>query len=129
PTNLELSTWDEVVEVSIFAPAGELVVTSMMATDPEPLPSLIQAGPGSYRLRVHARDRDTFFDVVPEGDATEHFLIVAWPEDASPEAVLRQTDECGASLRHSAARQPSAQAEREDPLKQLIEEKLRRARE
>src|SRR5262245_3914201 len=24
PTNLELSTWDEVVEVSIFAPAGEL---------------------------------------------------------------------------------------------------------
>ncbi|WP_281257724.1 hypothetical protein [Streptomyces uncialis] len=31
---------------------------------------LITVGPGTYRLRVHARGRDTAFELTPDGSAS-----------------------------------------------------------
>ncbi|RRR82655.1 hypothetical protein EHS43_16310 [Streptomyces sp. RP5T] len=64
----------------------------------EELPVLSFTGPGDYRLRVHARGRDTAIDQAPD-QITEWYLIQAWPAAAQPARVLRQTDSYGASVR------------------------------
>jgi hypothetical protein len=61
-------------------------------------------GLGRYRLRIHARGRDTKVD----GTATEpveDYLIMTWPvrlDDPHNEIIYRQTDDYGASQRASA---------------------------
>ncbi|GGY50857.1 hypothetical protein GCM10010384_66030 [Streptomyces djakartensis] len=64
----------------------------------EELPVLSFNGPGDYRLRIHARGRDTAVDLTPE-EVTEWYLIQAWPASAQDVAVLRQRDAYGASHR------------------------------
>ncbi|MCE0446635.1 hypothetical protein LT493_24490 [Streptomyces tricolor] len=45
----------------------------------EDLPDLAAAGPGTYRLRVHARGRDQAVDLAPD-TVTEHYLLQCWPQ-------------------------------------------------
>ncbi|MFF1300017.1 MULTISPECIES: hypothetical protein [unclassified Streptomyces] len=54
--------------------------------------------PGHYRLRVHARGRDTAVDLSPH-EITEWYLIQAWPAAAREARVLSQIDRYGASVR------------------------------
>ncbi|WP_189307470.1 hypothetical protein [Streptomyces cinerochromogenes] len=54
-------------------------------------------GPGDYRLRVHARSRDTAVDLAPD-DATEWYLIQVWPAPVQEAVVLRRTDSYGISV-------------------------------
>src|SRR5947209_4852588 len=61
PAEVDMTGWHEVVEVSMQAPTGRVAVASPEAEPPD-LPSLTTAGPGSYRVRVHARGRDTEVD-------------------------------------------------------------------
>ncbi|WP_229877020.1 hypothetical protein [Streptomyces bluensis] len=61
----------------------------MMDDLDEELPALSFDGPGDYRLRVHARGRDTAVDLAPD-ELTEWYLIQAWPAPARDVAVLRQ---------------------------------------
>ncbi|NKQ24560.1 hypothetical protein HF200_08875 [Streptomyces galbus] len=69
-----------------------------MADLDEELPVLSFNGPDDYRLRVHARGRDTAVDLAPD-EVTEWYLIQAWPAPPAPVTVLRQSDNYGASLR------------------------------
>ncbi|MEU8473254.1 hypothetical protein AB0F30_36230 [Streptomyces sp. NPDC029006] len=55
-------------------------------------------GPGDYRLRIHARGRDTAIDLAPD-DVTEWYLIQVWPAPPQVAAALRRTDSYGASVR------------------------------
>ncbi len=64
PTNT--AEWDEVVELSVQAPVGEMVAQGIMDDPPEALPALTQHGPGIYRLRIHARGRDNAVDMAPD---------------------------------------------------------------
>jgi hypothetical protein len=64
----------------------------------EDLPVLSFNGPGDYRLRIHARGRDTAVDLAPD-EVTEWYLIQAWPAPAAPVAALRHSDNYGASIR------------------------------
>lgn len=64
----------------------------------EELPVVSFNGPGDYRLRIHARGRDTTIDLAPD-EITEWYLIQAWPAPAQDATVLRQTDSYGASVR------------------------------
>ncbi|MFC9916063.1 hypothetical protein [Streptomyces sp. NPDC059862] len=90
--------WQEIVEISAHSASGELMVRGMMDDLDEELPVLSFNGPGDYRLRVHARGRDTAVDLAPD-EVTEWYLIQAWPAPAQEVTVLRQTDGYGASVR------------------------------
>lgn len=90
--------WQEIVEISASSASGELMVRGIMDDLDEELPVLSFNGPGSYRLRVHARGRDTAVDLAPD-EVTEWYLIQVWPAPAQDVAVLRQTDSYGASVR------------------------------
>ncbi|MCS0605223.1 hypothetical protein NX794_29020 [Streptomyces sp. LP11] len=92
------SEWDEVVELSLRSVSGELMVRGLMDDLDEELPVLSFDGPGDYRLRIHARGRDTAIDLAPD-EITEWYLIQAWPAQAHDATVLRQTDSYGASAR------------------------------
>ncbi|MET9462252.1 hypothetical protein ABZY05_45850 [Streptomyces canus] len=70
----------------------------MMDDLDDELPALSFHGPGDYRLRVHARGRDTAIDLSPD-QITESYLIQSWPAPAQTARVLRQTDGYGASMR------------------------------
>lgn len=123
PPRVDVDTWDEVIEVSLHVPTGRLRVAAPM-TDAPDLPILTPAGPGQYRLRVHARGRDTAPDVVAL-EAVEDYLIICWPADPAPETVHKQTDAYGAGLRQVAARPPTRGTE---PAPQVDREaNLRRA--
>jgi hypothetical protein len=97
PKDLDAGTWDDVVEVSVHVPAGQLKVSAVMSNPPD-LPVLTPDGPGHYRVRVHARGRDLAPDEVAF-EPSEHYLITVWPAADAPELVHKQTDEYGAGLR------------------------------
>ncbi|TVZ90495.1 hypothetical protein [Streptomyces sp. BK340] len=90
--------WDEIVEVSLHSVSGDLVVRGLMDDLDEELPVLSFNGPGDYRLRIHARGRDTAIDLAPD-NVTEWYLIQVWPAPPQPASVLRQTDSYGATVR------------------------------
>ena len=86
------------------APQGRLRPAALGA-DADPLPELTVAGPGDYRVRVHARGRDTMIDGVAS-EPVEDYLVVVWPQAWADEEIYRQTDRYGAGMRISAARAP-----------------------
>ncbi|CAL9670935.1 hypothetical protein SUDANB176_07476 [Streptomyces sp. enrichment culture] len=58
--------WQEIVEVSAHSASGDLTIRVIMDDLDEELPVLSFNGPGDYRLRVHARGRDTAVDLAPD---------------------------------------------------------------
>lgn len=97
--------WEEVVEVTVEATAGRVVVTAL--DDMAPLyPILTPQGPGYYRVRVHARGRDNAIDLVVEAPV-EDYLIQVWPASPSPQKIHKQTDRYGAEWVLSASQQDS----------------------
>ncbi|KAB1143435.1 hypothetical protein F7R91_24945 [Streptomyces luteolifulvus] len=92
--------WQEIVEVSVHTPSGELLIGALMDDMEEELPSLAASGPGDYRLRVHARGRDTAVDLTTR-EITEHYLIQGWPVAPTPPLTLSTGDRDGAQQRSS----------------------------
>ncbi|WP_159046409.1 hypothetical protein [Streptomyces sp. MMG1121] len=90
--------WEEIVEVSLHSAAGDLVIRGLMSDLEEELPTLSFNGPGVYRLRIHARGRDSAIDDAPD-EITEWYLIQVWAAPFGDVAVLRQTDAYGLSVR------------------------------
>jgi hypothetical protein len=104
PEELNTSDWEEVVEVSVEAIDGRMMVTGGPTTGgpADDLPVLTPAGPGPYRVRLHARGRDTAVDLVAF-EPVEDYLVAIWPARPAPETVHKQTDRYGASLRKAAS--------------------------
>ncbi|MFB4317269.1 hypothetical protein [Actinomadura sp. 21ATH] len=117
PPAIQVAAWEEVVEVSMQAPYGEMRLTGLFTeTDSEHrYPLLTQHGPGDYRFRIHARGRDAADSFVTESDAWEYgelpedapppeeYLIMVWPAPQAPTFIHKQTDSYGARQRRSAA--------------------------
>lgn len=103
---LDIDQWDEVVEVSLATEAGPLNVTSG-GSGPRQWSALSDGRPGSYRIRVHARGRDSGAraDVVTRNPVEEH-LVQIWPAPAAPTVIHKITDEVGAGLRDGAQDAP-----------------------
>jgi hypothetical protein len=89
--------WDEIVEVSLTSGDGQIEVQTMSAT-PD-LPYLTPCGPGDYRFRVHARNRDISYQQGADGEAVEEHLIQVWPAPLAPEIAHKHSDALGARLR------------------------------
>lgn len=96
PQGVDLD-WDEVVEIVLRA-AGEVRVASLMADVPATFPALTSGRARSYRLRVHARGRDTDIDGTAFAPC-EHYLVQVWPAGPAPEVVYKQTDRYGGQRR------------------------------
>ena len=96
----DLGQWEEVVEASFATQTGQVLVEEWGGPARDDLGNLVAAGPGSYRLRVHARGRDQAHALVvaPEQPLEEH-LIITWPAPAADEAILKRTDQYGALQR------------------------------
>ena len=107
--------WDEIVEVSLAAPLGELRVDSPQTGPVMELPPLTPHGPGTYRLRIHARGRDASVHTVQGDLPPEEYLLTSWPAVPSPELVIRLTDQCGYSRRLSHVKSSASHPYREPP--------------
>ena len=94
--------WEEIAEISCHSPSGEVLVTPLM-DDPADLPSLASQGPGRYRLRVHARGRDTAVDETMVGDVLESYLIQSWLAPHQEALLVQATDAYGAEVRAQPA--------------------------
>jgi hypothetical protein len=73
----EMAGWDDVAEVEFDAPAGKVRVTPLFL-DPVPEIGFLTSGPGTYRVRVHARGRDLARNRYVDSP-TEEYLIQVWP--------------------------------------------------
>jgi hypothetical protein len=84
--NSGLREWDEIVEFSGESPDGSVEVVSLTEGLVTELPPLSATGPGTYRLRVHARGRATHRDLAV-GEPVEDYLITTWPAPQAPAIV------------------------------------------
>lgn len=87
--------WETVAEEPFEATVGELVVQGVESAPPEELPVLTPDGPGDYRVRVCARNRDVDYLARP---STESYLIQVWPSPPAPGRSIRIGDDVGRSL-------------------------------
>ena len=77
-----LGEWEEMVDVSIDASAGDLRVTTVLGDVPD-LPALSAKGPGLYRVRCLAKGRELHPSGV-EIESAERYRLIAWPAPGSP---------------------------------------------
>jgi hypothetical protein len=71
-----VDAWDEVVELGLHSATGRMRLASLgFVSHPSPEPVLTVAGPGPYRLRVHARGRDRNPDGVDAEPAERYHLV------------------------------------------------------
>jgi hypothetical protein len=124
---LDTDGWDEVVDVSFVSTEGVAVLGSLeQATDF----NIAFNGPGTYRIRVHARGRDDNPDARKrrtrprKGSLTEAYLIHVWPAPAAEETVHKATDQRGAVLRARLAKIQGRYSldELSDPVKLFVTE-------
>jgi hypothetical protein len=112
PAEIDPGPWEEIAEATVHAPHGELHIQAMEHLDgdrPLDLPLLSAHGPGSYRLRAHARGRDAYYDQVSD-DSGEQYLLTIWPALPAPAVIIRATDRCGYGLRLANSRRPAVVA-------------------
>ncbi len=97
PSGVDLSAWDEVVEISLRVGnegTGISTVDDLDGDDEFPaLPA------GDMRLRLHARGRDAASAVFVGDEPVEEHLIIAWPDAAGPERVLKHSDSFGDQMK------------------------------
>lgn len=100
PPPLDLAAWQEVVEVSFTSTTGQVWLIECEGPARTDLGNLTPAGPGSYRLRVHARGRDQAAALhIPPEQPLDEYLIVSWPASPSPEHAHKHTDQYGQRIR------------------------------
>jgi len=95
PASIELDPWDEVVDVTVAMPGGDGRLVVLMADVPATFGCLTPTGPGTYRLRAHARGRDTAIDGTAF-EPFEHYRLVLWPAPPAPQVIHKETDRYGA---------------------------------
>ncbi|WP_405835176.1 hypothetical protein [Streptomyces sp. NBC_01518] len=112
PAELAADTWEEIVEVGLHAPAGDLHVESL---DLGPVANdaalLAPSGAAWYRLRVHAEGRETLRDKTSM-EPVERYLLITWPGPREDTAVLRTSE----NLERNLHRQPTNTAQEPTPV-------------
>lgn len=94
PASVSLTAWDAIAEISLEAPHGHLAVQPLMNPLEDDFPVLTPAGPGTYRVRVHARGRDSNYDLAVS-EPCEDYLVQVWPAPVTPGRVFRLADRYG----------------------------------
>ncbi|WP_157877916.1 hypothetical protein [Streptomyces torulosus] len=97
PQTDDHAPWEEIVEISVLCQSGQLLVESLDLGPAEDLPGLASAGPGWYRIRVHAHGRNTNPDGT-DSDPIERYMLTAWPSAAAETATLKSSQHSTAGL-------------------------------
>ncbi|MEU6610411.1 hypothetical protein ABZ922_36105 [Streptomyces shenzhenensis] len=114
--------WEEIVEVSVHGPTGRLRVESLEQGPVDRLAPLSPAGPGWYRLRVHARGRSLHPDKTSP-EPVEDYLVMTWPAPRADTDIIRTSDR----MKHDLAHAPNApQPQPPAPSQSKEQETLRR---
>jgi hypothetical protein len=93
--------WDVVAETDLVCPEGEIYVLDMTQNARPELGPLARAGPGRYRLRAHARNRE---QTEEERHSREEHHLLVWPvTEAAPPRLLTPMDEYGRIISGEAA--------------------------
>ncbi|WP_371658284.1 hypothetical protein [Streptomyces sp. NBC_00280] len=95
------ASWEEIVEVGLRVTTGLLRVESLGHGPVDGLAPLSPAGPGWYRLRVHARGRNILPDKVST-EPVEDYLLVTWPAAPSDADIIRSSDRIDHALAHAS---------------------------
>lgn len=80
-------SWEDIGETSVHAPSGHLLMTSIDGSGLDTFPDLAPAGPGTHRVRVHARGRMHHYDG-SQHHSLEAYLIQVWPAAPTPDTTL-----------------------------------------
>lgn len=131
----ESRPWEEIVEASVLAPHGHLQLASLDYGPLDPNRSLTGLGSTHYRVRVHARGRETAWDKTAE-TPTEEYLLLIWPSEPAPTQTLRFSNRLEQQAQAAAAnpRPPrmtppeSPEAREERAIRARQDEALRRSR-
>lgn len=79
PSAVDASSWEDIGETSVHAASGHLLMTSIDGSGLDAFPDLALAGPGTYRVRVHARGRMHYYD-----GSQHHSLEASWSRCGRP---------------------------------------------
>jgi hypothetical protein len=93
PAEVDLTGWDEVVDISWAAAEGGARISGTEDQQPRHTRHHTWESPpwpGDYRLRVKARDRD---------EADDNYHLIMWQAPAETEVVHKKTDRLGHRLR------------------------------
>jgi hypothetical protein len=85
----------------VYVPTGLLRVESLEHGPVDGLAPLSPAGPGWYRLRVHAHGRSILPDKVG-AEPVEEYLLVTWPAAQSATDIIRSSDRIDHALAHAS---------------------------
>lgn len=94
------SDWEDVAELSILAETYPIipgVEEGVGLDEPPPDARLDFLGPGWYRIRIHARNRDAAHDLIVESPV-EDYLIEVWPAPPAQAMTLKVASEYGRIL-------------------------------
>lgn len=100
------ASWEDVAEFSVIVDDGPLVLCGIWEKPMPDWPRLDGFGPGTYRIRVHARGRDIAYDGAVL-EATEEYLFISWPEKESPASLIALESQVGKGAISSAKKHPS----------------------
>lgn len=103
PARLETG-WVDIAEFSVEVQEGPLQLLGHFDTPEASASRLDEQGPGTYRIRVYGRGRDTAYDEVVS-EPTEDYLIISWlAPAAAPETIAAGSTTSagwiGSTLRH-----------------------------
>jgi hypothetical protein len=122
PPPLDLADWDEVVEATLVLAGGLARILEWGGAPRHDLPNLAVAGPGTYRLRCHARGRDFAkglrvpLEIGEDVDLVEEaHLLAIWPAPPADVVVYQTIDQVGAYWRAAAERR-AARARAQGPV-------------
>jgi len=91
----ELDAYEDVVEISFESRDGTASLVGWAGEYSRDLPSL-PAGPGTYRLRYHARGMDAAAAAGHSDVPIDEYLVQIWPAPPSAEVTLKRTSQqCG----------------------------------
>ncbi|MER5501909.1 hypothetical protein ABT096_32545 [Streptomyces sp. NPDC002561] len=96
---LDPDTWDEVIDTTFTSTTGYARIGSY---EHAMNLNIAHQGPGTYRLRLHAKGRDSQPGASRRRNSkpsAEHYLFHIWPAPAAPETVHKATDTIGRTLR------------------------------
>ncbi|MEO3742577.1 hypothetical protein [Plantactinospora sp. B5E13] len=98
---LSMAEWDEIVDVDYRTEVGDTRLHTFGGRPAEGFPVLSHTGPGDYRIRFRARNRDDPANKNPYTSVEEHHISV-WPGSVGHLLVHKATDEFGERMRGSS---------------------------
>jgi hypothetical protein len=88
----DLDGYEDVVEVSFESRDGRASLVGWAGEYSRDLPPL-PAGPGTYRVRYHARGMDAAAAAVNSDAPIDEYLLQVWPAPPSPAMTLKRTSQ------------------------------------